>query len=398
LTRLAPLYVVVFIGFVGYSLMITVFTPMLLRNDRALLPPDSSLSIRTIVLGFLLCLYPLGQFVGSPILGSLSDRFGRRPVLIVSLVATTICYVLIALSISINNLALLAVASLVAGLAEANIVTAQSAIADVVPPDQRNRYFGYIYMAVSLAYIIGPLGGGKLTDPHLVAWFGDATPFWVVFGLLALTTLAIVVGFQETKSPGLSPARTMASFANLLLVFTDLRLRRFYAVNFLLYLAIFGFFRSYPMYLVDEFRLDVSGVSEFVAWVGVPIVLVNLWLTGFLTERLAVKAITVWSAALTGIFMVALILPRGEAGLWPLLFLVGASLAVCLPSCATLLSNAANPEEQGRVMGNNQAIQVGAEALSGLAAGFLAAVVIKLPLVVLGTISVVAAALVALVL
>jgi hypothetical protein len=70
LTRLAPLYVVVFIGFVGYSLMITVFTPMLLRNDRALLPADSSLSIRTIVLGFLLCLYPLGQFVGSPILGS----------------------------------------------------------------------------------------------------------------------------------------------------------------------------------------------------------------------------------------------------------------------------------------------------------------------------------------
>jgi MFS family permease len=180
LTRLAPLYVVVFMGFVGYSLMITVFTPMLLRADRALLPPDSSLSVRTMVLGVLLCLYPLGQFIGSPILGSVSDRFGRRPILVVSLVATSGCYALIALSITTNNLPLLAFASLIAGFAEANIVTAQSAIADVVPPDHRNRYFGYIYMAVSLAYVIGPLGGGKLTDPHLVPWFGDATPFWAV--------------------------------------------------------------------------------------------------------------------------------------------------------------------------------------------------------------------------
>jgi DHA1 family tetracycline resistance protein-like MFS transporter len=175
---LLPLYIVVFMGFIGYSLMITVFTPMLLRSDRAMLPAGTLLSTRTILLGLLLCLYPLGQFIGSPILGTLSDRFGRRPILLVSLAATTACYVLISLAITVNSLALLAIASMIAGLAEANIVTAQSAIADVIPPEQRNRYFGYIYMAVSLAYIIGPLGGGKLTDPKLVSWFSDATPFW----------------------------------------------------------------------------------------------------------------------------------------------------------------------------------------------------------------------------
>ena len=134
LGRLLPLYVVVFMGFVGYSLMITVFTPMLLRGDRAMLPPGSSTSLRTIMLGVLLCLYPLGQLIGSPILGSLSDRFGRRPILLVSLTVTTACYVLISLAITANNLALLGIASLVAGFAEANIVTAQSAIADLVAP------------------------------------------------------------------------------------------------------------------------------------------------------------------------------------------------------------------------------------------------------------------------
>jgi len=393
LRRLAPLYVVVFMGFVGYSLMITVFTPMLLRADRAMLAPDTSTSTRAIVLGALLCLYPLGQFIGSPVLGTLSDRFGRRPILVASLFATTACYALISFAITANNLALLAAASLAAGLSEANIVTAQSAIADVVPPQERNRYFGYVYMAVSLAYIIGPLGGGKLTDPRLASWFSDATPFWVAFALLAVTLVAVWAFFRETRAPGQvrRPARIIESFTSLAAVFTDTRLRRFYGINFLLYLAIFGFFRSYPMYLVDEFGLDVSRVSEFVAWVGLPIVLANLWLTGFLSDRFAISTLTVCSAAFTGVFMIATVLPASEAGLWPVLFLAGAALAVCLPSCATLLSNAADPKTQGQAMGNNQALQVGAEALSGLAAGFLAAIMVKLPLIVLGIMSIAAA-------
>jgi predicted MFS family arabinose efflux permease len=185
-------------------------------------------------------------------------------------------------------------------------------------------------------------------------------------------------------------------FAALSHVFSDRRLRRFYGVNFLLYLAIFGFFRSYPMYLVDEFRLNVSRVSEFVAWVGVPIVLANIWLTGFLSVRLPTKVITIGSALLTGAFMAFVVVLGTQLGLWPVLFLTGAALAVCLPSCATLLSNAAGAADQGLVMGNNQALQVAAEALSGLAAGLLAAVVVKLPLLVLGATSIAAALLVAL--
>ena len=397
LQRLLPLYLVVFIGFLGYSLMITVFTPMLLRGDHTMLPPDTPTSTRTIILGFLLCLYPLGQFIGSPVLGSLSDRYGRRPVLLTSLFATTACYALISMAISANNLPLLAAGSLLAGLGEANIVTAQSAITDVVPADQRNRYFGYVYLAVSLAYIVGPLGGGKLTDRHLADWFSDATPFWAAFVLLALTTVMVLILFRETRAAGTdrSHIRIFESFASLVSVLTDARLRRFYGINFLLYLAIFGFFRSYPMYFVDEFDLDISKMSEFVAWVGLPIVLSNLWLTGFLSARFSIRTLTIWSAALTGIFMIAVILPASEIMLWPTLFLAGAALAVCLPSCATLLSNAADASSQGKAMGNNQALQVGAEALSGLAAGFLAAIVIKLPLIILGIIAITAAALTA---
>jgi hypothetical protein len=83
-----PLYFAVFIGFVGYSLMTTVFTPLLLGDGGGLVPASSSTSARTLVLGGLLALYPLAQFFGAPVLGSLSDRFGRRPVLLASLAAS----------------------------------------------------------------------------------------------------------------------------------------------------------------------------------------------------------------------------------------------------------------------------------------------------------------------
>src|SRR5258707_1278975 len=140
LSSLLPLYVVIFFGFVGYSLMITVFTPMLLESHGAMLPPDTTTARRAIVLGVILCLYPAGQFVGSPILGALSDRYGRKPVLLVSLTATTVCYALIATSLRLLSLSLLAVSLFLAGLGEANIATAQTAIADVVPESDRARF------------------------------------------------------------------------------------------------------------------------------------------------------------------------------------------------------------------------------------------------------------------
>ena len=165
LSKLLPIYLVIFIGFVGYSLMITVFTPMILHADTSMVAANSSMSHRSILLGFLLFLYPFGQFFGSPILGALSDRFGRKPPLITSLAITTLCYALIATALSTSNLGLLIVSLLVAGFSEGNIVIAQSVISDVIPVEQRGKFFGYIYLSASSAYIVGPLVGGKLASP-----------------------------------------------------------------------------------------------------------------------------------------------------------------------------------------------------------------------------------------
>ena len=97
LKTLLPLYLVIFTGFCGYSLMITLFVPMLM-GANGFLAADATTGQRSLVLGILLAVYPLGQFLGSPVLGALSDRYGRKPVLTVSLFIAVAAYLLIALA------------------------------------------------------------------------------------------------------------------------------------------------------------------------------------------------------------------------------------------------------------------------------------------------------------
>jgi DHA1 family tetracycline resistance protein-like MFS transporter len=394
LRRLLPLYVVIFIGFVGYSLMITLFTPMLMDPGSGFLPAETPRGQRTTLLGILLATYPLGQFLGSPVIGTLGDRFGRKPVLLVSLALTTVCYVGIALALEMRSLAALMVACLCAGLSEANVVVAQSSIADVTSKTDRSRWFGYIYLSSSSAYIVGPLAGGKLADPELVSWFTYATPYWVVCLLLGATLAWCALSLHESHPPQADrPIGLFTAVTSLRSVFTNPKRRRLYLVNFLLYLAIFGFFRSYPMYLVDEFHMGVSRLSEFIAYVGLPIVLANAGIVAWLSKRYPPRLLTIGSAWLTGLWMGMIVVPASAGWLWLTLGATAFALAICLPACASLLSGSAADEEQGQVMGSNQSLQVGAEALSGLLSGILAVFVVKLPLLVLAVLAVLGGAL-----
>lgn len=377
-----PLYVVCFFGYIGYSLIITIFTPLFLHEqNNGFLPADASERVRILALGFMIFLYPFGQFISSPILGALSDRFGRRPLLIFSLLISTLVYSLIGIAIMIKSFSLIAVSLFIVGLSEGNTTIAQSTVADLSPIKDRSRFFGYIYFTAALSYVIGPLLGGKFASPKVYSHFSFETPFFVVSFLLFCTFIWIVIWFKEThEQTKREKISYFAALTNLKNLFKMHHFRYLFFANFLLYLSIFGFFQSFPIYIVTRFGVKVGMLSLLIAWTSVPFVIVNLWLTGLFARWFTPVQVTIYSALFSGVSLIILLLPNQLNALWITLFLVGLGIATTLPASSAILSTLATPREQGRVMGINQSLQFLSEAAAGIAVGILASIFVQLSL------------------
>jgi MFS family permease len=379
LKPLLPLYLVIFTGFCGYSLMITLFVPMLM-GQNGFLAPDATTGQRSLVLGLLLAIYPLGQFLGSPVLGALSDRYGRKPVLTISLLIAIAGYVLISLGIELRSLVLIAIACLIGGLAESNIAIAQSAISDVATPDQRPRLFAWIYSFCSLGYIAGPVFGGQLAV--LLGW---SAPFWLTVPLLIVTLVWVAISFRETHPPEKDKRfDVFAAVTNLGTVFTDRPIRQLYLINFLIYLGLFGYFRMVLVYMVDRWHTTVDQTTLIYSGLALISAVASFGLMAPLARKFGLNRVAIGSTILAGLAMMSITFPEQLGSIWitgGLTTLIG---TFALAACPTMLSNAVSSERQGRVMGNNQALQVGAESLSAAIGGALAGILIPLPLIAFG--------------
>ncbi|MCH9610418.1 MAG: MFS transporter [Chlamydiae bacterium] len=388
--RILPVYFVVFLGYIGYSLFLTIFAPALLHHNYI----DADQSTRILILGILIFMYPFGQFLSSPVLGALSDRFGRKPLMMYSLLVTTLVYVFIGFCLIYKWIVLLIISLFVAGLSEGNITIAQSAVADVSNRESRHRMFGYIYFASSCSYVIGPILGGWLSTMNFGNGPSYHLPFFIVAAMLLSSFFWILIAFKETaiKQPHVSYLEGLTNIKNL---FTMKKLRFWFGVNFVLYLAAFGFLQGFPIYIVANYGVAVSKLSLMIAWTDIPFLVVNLCLIGYLAKRFHSIKILMLMATLLGIAMLLMILPNHEDFLWPLLLIGGFSVAVILPISSALISLKSSDEEQGRTLGINQSLNFFTEAISGLIVGLLAAAYVKLAIAVLGIMGFVALAMLA---
>jgi MFS family permease len=182
-SRSSPLpivFLIVFLDLLGIGILIPI-VPQLLANPESpffLLPAGWTLAQGYILLGLLVTVFPFMQFLATPILGELSDKFGRRPVLLFSLAGTCLSYILFGVAIHLRHIPLLFISRALDGITGGNIAVAQAVISDTTAPDARARSFGLIGAAFGLGFILGPYLGGKLSDPSGFTFF---TTFFGVF-------------------------------------------------------------------------------------------------------------------------------------------------------------------------------------------------------------------------
>jgi DHA1 family tetracycline resistance protein-like MFS transporter len=327
--------------------------------------------------------------VGSPILGALSDRLGRRPVLLASLAVTTFAYALIVLALATKSLWLLGVALTTCGLGEANAAIASSVIADATDTRERPKYLGYMWSVASVSYVHGPVLGGALASS-----FGYTVPFVAVLLLLALTLLAVGLRFSETHpAPASGAAVPLArTLGHLRTVLTDRPIRALYLVNFIVFIASMGYWRVITEYLVEVFRLPVGAVTVDYAVFAVAAGLGNLFVMPALINRINMRPLSIIAVS-TGGAAIALSLIPGPVWI-PVAFGAVASLALALsfPALGGLLSSKVGPERQGAVLGNNTALTFLGEAIGVMGGSALVGLDPMLPMALFAALAAVAVA------
>jgi DHA1 family tetracycline resistance protein-like MFS transporter len=369
-------FATVFIDLLGFGILIPIL-PQLLANPFSpeyILPAGFTIKQGYIIFGLLTGIYPLMQFIATPILGQLSDRFGRKKLLAISLAGTSLSYVVFAYGIITKNIPLLFIARAFDGITGGNLSVAQAAIADISKPEDRAKNFGLIGAAFGLGFIIGPYIGGKLGDPGVVSWFNAATPFWFAAILAALNTISVIFFFPET----LQHFRTLSlhwaqSITNIVKAFNMKRVRVLYTTNFL-FQAGFTFYTTFfSVFLINKFHYTQGNIGDFFAYIGIWIAITQIVITRFLSRILREDEILRLSLFGMAIFVIDYFVPQTSHGL----LYVGPFLAIfvglSMANSTALVSRSVDHKVQGEVLGINASVQALAQSIPPILSGFIAA-------------------------
>lgn len=376
---LAIVFLIVFLDLLGIGILIPI-VPQLLANPQSafyLLPAGWSVERGYLLLGLLVTMFPLMQFAATPILGELSDRFGRKPVLLFSLAGTCVSYVLFALGVILHNLPLLFVARALDGFTGGNIAVAQAAISDTTPPEHRAKSFGLIGAAFGLGFIMGPYLGGKLSDPEVSRWFDAATPFWFAALLSLANILFVALRFSETHANPQRERRINWRKAahNINHAWALAALRPLYITNFLLVSGFTFFTTFFGVFLIDRFGFTQGDIGDFFAYMGLWIVFTQAVIVRRVAKKFSEPSVLRVSLIGSGVCLLLYHVPTVS---WGLLFIApffAMFNGLTQANLIGLLSRSASPRIQGEILGINASVQALAQVAPPLLAGFVASAI-----------------------
>lgn len=378
-----PIFLVIFIDLIGVGIAIPILAPMFLDQHSPIFPLGTEIAQRTVVLGILLAIYPIAQFFGAPMLGSLSDFYGRKKLLTLSLFGTFIGYVLFAIGISIGNLWLLLIGRAIDGFTGGNISIAQSAIADMSDQKTKAKNFGLIGMAFGLGFIIGPFIGGKLGDSSVVSWFNYSTPFWFAAILCVVNIISLYFMFNESiKQKIKKQIDLFVGIKNLKTAFSVPNLRVAFISIFLFFFGFTFFTQFFQVFLIEKFTFTQSEIGDFFAYMGICIAISQGVVVRIVSKYFTPQKALQFSIILLAISISLYLFISDRNAVYFIVPLIALFNGITLPNTTALISNLGDEKSQGETLGINQSVIAVAWSLPALIAGYLAAIDVRLPIVV----------------
>lgn len=353
---LFSILLVVFIDLLGFSLIL----PLLPYYAETF----NATKFQT---GLLIAVYALMQLIGAPILGRLSDRFGRRPILLVSIFGTFLGFVLFGFA---TSLWMLFVARILDGITGGNLSVAQAYISDVTDAQNRAKGLGLVGAAFGIGFIIGPVTGGLLSQ------YGYNIPAFVAAGLALLNFIVVYAWLPESltaeqrqqMNTQQRPAITLeALLAALKRPFTGSLLitRFFFSLAFSIFQTIFS------LYALAKFNLTARDTGLVLTYVGVLSVIVQGFLVGRLTARFRDDVLIAFAVALMTVSLIGWAL--APSVFWLLVILTPTALSggILNTLLSSTLTKAVDPQEIGGILGLAASIESSTRIIAPILGGAL---------------------------
>jgi DHA1 family tetracycline resistance protein-like MFS transporter len=301
-------------------------------------------------IGVLLAAFPLCQLIAGPILGRLSDRFGRRPVLAVSQLGTALSFLILGLS---HNYSIMLFARMLDGFSGGNFLVAQAYVADITRPEDRAKGMGLIGAAFGIGFVLGPLLGGLLLLAPLPVTWRLRLPFLIAAGFSTCAWILVLLYLPESLPRGQSPraALRVLTLRGLVDLLAYPAVGVLVGIGALTTLAFASLEATFSLYLASRFHWSATRAAFGFAALGLVSALVQGGLIRSLVPRFGEKRLVLAGTAILAIGLFCIAHAHALAALLAGILLVGAGSGIAGPSIQGLLSRVTPPTEQGAVFG-----------------------------------------------
>ncbi|MEC7946030.1 MAG: MFS transporter [Myxococcota bacterium] len=327
---------------------------------------------------WLMAAYSLAQFFFAPLWGSASDRFGRRPVLLASILMTAVGLAGFAAAESLAGLFLFRILH---GAMTANISTAQAAVADITPPEKRAMGMGLIGAAFGVGFTVGPFVGGELTAPSIAAAVSDllggvavnryAVPIWVAAAMSVANLAMTAVLLPETRHPGSTTRPRPLSPTAFLKVLRHPVVGLCVLLTFVLTVSFAMMESTFTLFAEHARGLDAPEVGRMFGVAGVVMILVQGGLIRPLVKRFGEGPLVPIGIGILAVGLALLPFAPPVGPMVAVFVWIAIGNGISSPSLQALISQGTSPAEQGFVLGTNQSMSALARAIGPTIGGLL---------------------------